>query len=206
MNSIVVLELIGVCVIGYLLGSISFGVLVGHYYGIDPLKKGSKNPGATNVTRLMGPAAGRCVFIFDVLKGVCAAGWPMLPFLNTVAPLQLAMLGCAAAVVGHSYSMFLNFKGGKAVSTVMGGMFVLMPLGVIIGVVIWLIVFRVTKYVSLASICFAISLPLSAVLFPSYHALILYTAAMAVFIIVRHRANIDRLMKGTENHFKKKRG
>ena len=115
MSNIVLLELVGVCVIGYLLGSISFGVLAGHYYGVDPLKKGSKNPGATNVTRLMGPAAGRFVFAFDFLKGVCATGWPMLPFLNTVAPLQLAMLGCAAAIVGHSYSMFLDFKGGKAV-------------------------------------------------------------------------------------------
>ena len=200
------LELFGVCVIGYLLGSISFGVLAGHYYGVNPLKKGSKNPGATNVTRLMGPAAGRFVFTFDFLKGVCATGWPMLPFLNTVAPLQLAMLGCAAAIVGHSYSMFLDFKGGKAVATVMGGVFVLMPLGALVGIAVWYGTFRLTKYVSLASICFAISLPLSALFIPRYHSLILFVTALALFVVIRHRANIERLMKGTENHFKKKRG
>jgi glycerol-3-phosphate acyltransferase PlsY len=205
MSNIVILELLGVSVIGYLLGSISFGVLVGHYYGIDPLKKGSKSPGATNVTRLMGPGAGRFVFIFDFLKGMCAAGWPMLPFLNTAAPLQLSMLGCAAAVVGHSYSMFLNFKGGKAVATVMGGLFVLMPLGTLIGIAVWYATFRLSKYVSLASICFAISLPISALSIPRYHHLILFVTALALFVILRHRANIERLIKGTENHFRKKK-
>jgi len=199
------LELFGTIVIGYLLGSVSFGVLVGHYYGVNPLKKGSKNPGATNVTRLMGPAAGRCVFIFDFLKGVCATGWPMLPFLNTVAPLQLAMIGCASAVVGHSYSMFLDFKGGKAVATVMGGLLFLMPPGTIVGAAIWYAIFRLTKYVSLASICFAVSLPLTAAFIPAYHNRILFVTALALFIILRHRVNIERLIKGTENHFKKKR-
>ncbi|HCR36601.1 MAG TPA: acyl-phosphate glycerol 3-phosphate acyltransferase [Opitutae bacterium] len=205
MSKITILELVSVCVIGYLLGSISFGVLVGNYCGVDPLKKGSKNPGATNVTRLMGPKAGKVVFALDFFKGFMAAGWPMIPALNTGSPMSLAILGLTAAVIGHSYSIFLHFQGGKAVATAMGGLMVLMPWAALIGFVVWYAAFRFSKYVSLSSILFAVSLPISAFIFYRTSEQLLFVTSLALFIIVRHHENIIRLIQGKENHFKKKK-
>lgn len=194
-----------VLIVGYLLGSISFAVLVARTQGVDILKVGSGNPGATNVKRVLGSRLGNAVFFLDVLKGFVATGWPLL-FLgaNEGETLAFGVLGLIAAIAGHSFSCFLNFRGGKGVATTMGGLAALMPPVLLVGLLVWVIVFYATRIVAIASICFSISLPLGA--FLKYGAGDLRFALgllLALLIIARHRSNIQRLLKGEENSFKK---
>jgi glycerol-3-phosphate acyltransferase PlsY len=194
------LEIILATVIGYLLGSISFAVLVAKSRGVDIFKEGSGNPGATNVKRALGSKWGNAVFALDALKGFLAAGWPLL-FLGN---LQLGILGLVAAILGHSFSVFLNFRGGKGVATTMGGLLAIMPLVLFAGLLVWLVCFYTTKVVALASILFALSLPVAA-FFLNGTADPRFTLALllSILIVLRHRSNISRLMQGKENSFKK---
>ena len=98
-----------VSLVGYLLGSIGFAVIIARSQGIDIFKEGSGNPGATNVKRLLGAKFGNAVFVLDALKGLIAAGWPLLFF----ADIRLAVIGLIAAILGHSFSVFLKFRGGN---------------------------------------------------------------------------------------------
>src|SRR5690625_612822 len=141
-------------VIGYFLGAIPFGYLIARACGIDILKEGSGNPGATNVKRVVGRTAGNAVFLLDVLKGSLAAGWPLL--LKSESSLVAAVVGLCAAIVGHSFSVFLKGRGGKGVATTIGGVVVILPVSVLIGLLVWVIVFFSTRFVSLASILFAV--------------------------------------------------
>ncbi|HLS28747.1 MAG TPA: glycerol-3-phosphate 1-O-acyltransferase PlsY [Opitutales bacterium] len=184
---------------GYLVGAIPFGYLVARSRGVDILKEGSGNPGATNVKRVVGKTAGNVVFALDFLKGCFAAGWPLL--LQQEASLAAAVAGLCAAIGGHSFSIFLKGRGGKGVATTMGGLLVVLPISVLIGVVVWLIVFFASRYVSLASILFAVSLPISSWLLGREPLLIYVTVALALLITIRHRTNIQRLLNGTENRF-----
>lgn len=193
-------------VIGYLIGAIPFGYLVAKAHGVDILKEGSGNPGATNVKRIVGKRAGNCVFLLDFLKGTLAAGWPLLMSVEGDAGLVAAIVGLGAAILGHSFSVFLKGRGGKGVATTMGGLLVIMPAAVLIGLVIWVGTFFVSRYVSFASILFAISLPISSWLLGRPPLLIYVSAALAVLIILRHRSNIQRLLNGTENRFVRQKG
>lgn len=202
---------------GYLLGSLSFAVLVARGRGIDILSEGSGNPGATNVKRVLGKKAGNVVFVLDFLKGTVAAG----------AGLWLAgdpggIAGAVAAVAGHSCSIFLRFRGGKGVAVTMGALLTLLPLILLAGLLVWSAVYFSTRIVSLASVLFALTLPVSAFLLrfffdkggriegatgwtslaPSLE-LAWFAAAIGVLIIVRHRSNLIRLMKGQETSFRK---
>lgn len=191
-----------VSLIGYLLGSISFAVIIAKRQGVDIFKEGSGNPGATNVKRVLGSKLGNLVFTLDALKGLIAAGWPILVF--TENDLRLAVIALVAAILGHSFSVFLKFRGGKGVATTMGGLLAIMPLSLLIGLLTWVIVFYTTRVVALASILFAFSLPLSAFnLYGQADPRFTLSMMLCLLIFFRHRSNLGRLLKGKENSFKK---
>lgn len=193
---------------GYLIGSISFAVIVAKSQGVDIFKEGSGNPGATNVKRVLGAKWGNAVFALDALKGLVAAGWPLLVFTGAGdVGLRLGIIGLVAAIIGHSYSVFLKFRGGKGVATTMGGLLAIMPVVLLIGLLLWLVGFFVTRIVALASILFALSLPLGSYFLyyverpgdPRFTLGLL----LGLLIVVRHRSNVARLLQGKENRFKK---
>ena len=194
-------DIIAVSLSGYLIGSIPFAVIIGKIHGINILKVGSGNPGASNIKRSIGKGAGNVCFTLDLLKGVVAAGWPSLSLLGTENPIGLAMIGLLAAILGHSFSIFIKFRGGKGVATAMGGLIVIAPLALAVGVVIWAIIFFAFRYVSLASLAFGISLPLTNLIVGIFDLRLWLCFALAVIIILHHRSNIERLLKGTENRF-----
>lgn len=209
-------------VFGYFLGSIPFAVIVAKRYGVDILHAGSGNPGATNVKRTCGKAAGNIVFFLDLLKGFLASFAPSLiptfaatagetpaDWAHVVAVAQLC--GFAGALLGHCFSVFLKFKGGKGVSVTMGGLLGAMPLAVLLGAIVWLAVYFPTRVVAVASMIFGLSLPLSSMILAKAFPQLGYTTVhvgfclvVAIFIIVMHRSNIMRMLRGEENSFKKK--
>jgi len=200
--------------VGYLLGSVNFAVLVSKRYGVDILKEGSGNPGATNVKRVLGKGPGNLVFALDALKGFVGAGLPLL-FLETNAQNRdIVFLVCVAGFVGtllgHCFSCFLKFKGGKGVASTIGGLLVLLPLPIVIGAALWALAFYATRYVSVASLALGLSLPLSCWLLPKFTSLqfgaaqLTFAGAIALFNVWTHRSNIGRLLRGEENKFTKK--
>jgi glycerol-3-phosphate acyltransferase PlsY len=190
--------------IGYLLGSLPFGYLVARSKGVNIFEVGSKNPGATNVRRVLGAGPGNLVFFLDALKGAVATGWPLLLKPSGIEPMPVAIAGLLGALLGHSFSCFTKFRGGKGVATATGGLLVLLPVVVLIGAAVWAAAFYSSRYVSLASILAALSLPLSAFFLHEPRLLLGLTVLIAVIVIIRHRTNIQRLLNGTENKFVKK--
>lgn len=186
---------------GYLLGAISFAVIVARSKGVDILKFGSGNPGATNITRAIGSKWGKLVFALDALKGYVAAGWPLIFMVES--GLQLSIIGLIAAIVGHSFSIFLKFRGGKGVATTMGGLLALIPWVLLIGVLIWGVAFLISRMVALASIFFALSLIASTYfMYGGEDPRFTLCLVLGILIIVRHRSNISRMLQGAENRFK----
>src|SRR5688572_11793919 len=124
--------------VGYLLGSLPFGYLVARAKGVNIFEVGSKNPGATNVRRVLGHGPGNLVLFLDALKGAVAAGWPLLvapaliPNLNLETLEVMKVAGLVAAILGHSFSCFTRFRGGKSVATGAGGFLVVFPIGMLI--------------------------------------------------------------------------
>ncbi len=190
-----------VVIAGYLLGSIPWAVLIGRFRGVDVLAGGSGNPGATNVMRTVGRTAGILCFLLDAGKGALAAGWPLVGFAGEAVSLELAIAGLAAAIIGHSYSVFIRFRGGKAVATTIGGLLVLTPSVMGIALVVWAVVFASSRYVAVASLALGFSLPLAAWILGEPASIRLVCLALAVLIWLRHRSNIDRLRQGTEHRF-----
>ena len=197
----------------YLLGSIPWGFLIGRYYGVDVRKEGSKNIGATNVTRCVGKGAGKLCFALDFLKGalpVVAAQY----FFNGGKCFEYAVIATLfAVVIGHMFPVFLKFHGGKGVSTAAGAIMALTPIPLIIALVVWVVVFLVSRYVSLASIAAAAVLPIVAWIFyligfgsdlARSQGVLIFLTIIALLAILRHHANILRLLNGTENRFGKK--
>lgn len=217
-----ILSLIIAALVGYLLGSFPSGFLVARSKGINIFEHGSRNPGATNVRRVLGHGPGNLVFFLDALKGALASSWALMAYANgTVsydldnvgagliegsAWVRLGVVGLIGALLGHSFSCFTRFRGGKGVATSVGGLLVLMPLPLVIGAAIWAATFYTTRYVSVASILAGVSLPVSAFFLHRVPILRWLAVIVACFIILRHRANLKRLMNGTENRFVKKRG
>ena len=207
-------------VLGYLLGSVNFAVLVAKKHGVDILKAGSGNPGATNVKRVLGKGPGNLVFALDALKGFVGTGLPYLLIAVVVEPpdparraeeqFLLCIAGFVGTLLGHCFSCFLGFKGGKGVASTIGGLLVLLPVPIVIGAAIWGVVFALSRYVSLASIALGVSLPLSCWLLPLATSLrfgpaeFWFAAALAAFNVWTHRSNLGRLLAGTENRFEKK--
>ncbi len=186
--------------IGYLIGSISFAVLLARLKGVDIFSIGSGNPGATNVMRALGKPYGYACFLLDAFKGIAAVLIAAVIARQTgTGPALAGICGLAGAILGHSFSLFLKFKGGKGVATTVGGLFALMPPVMLIGAVVWLIFFFSFRYVSLASIMLGISLPVAAGFVHKDPRSVIFCTLLAVIIVVRHRDNIKRLLAGTEN-------
>jgi glycerol-3-phosphate acyltransferase PlsY len=198
----------------YLLGSIPFGYLAGRLGGIDIQQAGSGNVGATNVVRVLGKRYGYPVFALDVLKGFGAVKISMLmapgrpPEWNS--PEIFGILAAMSSVLGHLYPPWLRFKGGKGVATSAGALLALTPIATLIGVAIWVIVFWLTGYVSLASVIAAVVLPI-VILVVSWNdqnkvkPLVYSSVCVAAVVIWRHRSNLSRLIRGTEPRFTRKR-
>jgi glycerol-3-phosphate acyltransferase PlsY len=193
-----VVSILLITIIGYLLGAISFAVIIARSKGVDIFKEGSGNPGATNVKRILGKKWGNAVFALDALKGFTATGLPLMIYHDD----RLAVIGLIAAILGHSFSVFLKFRGGKGVATTIGGLLALMCPALLIGLVVWVIIFYTKKVVALASIFFAVSLPVSAYFIYGTEDPRFYSGVvLALFIVVRHRSNIIRMFSGKENKF-----
>ncbi len=196
-------------VVGYLLGALPFGWLIARKFGVNIFEHGSKNPGATNVKRVLGgmfgkkgKRAGDLAFALDVLKGATAAGWPL--FLCGTYSWQMQITGLIFALIGHSFSCWTRFKGGKGVATSAGGLVVLLPIATLLAAFAWIITFYASRYVSLASIVAAFVLPAAAWVLGAPTAFSILATVLGVFVILRHRPNIQRLLAGTENKFVKK--
>lgn len=217
-------------VVGYLLGSLPFGWLIARKFGVNIFEHGSKNPGATNVKRVLGgmfgkkgKRAGDLAFALDLLKGAAAAGWPLwyghhtdfafvidsdgssFTFFESADAPSMAITGLIFALVGHSFSCWTRFKGGKGVATSAGGLLVLLPIPTLLAAVGWIVTFYASRYVSLASIASAVVLPAASWLVPGIpQPFAILATIVCSFVILRHRANIVRLCNGTENKFVKK--
>ena len=201
-------------VVGYLIGSVNFAVLVAKKHGVDILKEGSGNPGATNVKRVLGKGPGNLVFALDALKGFVGAGLPTLvgyviatqgiDFIIQGDAFIHGVAGFVGTLLGHCFSCFLKFKGGKGVASTIGGLLVLLPIPILIGAAIWGLVFTLSRYVSLASIVLGVSLPLSCFFLKHGQSQFWFAAAIAAFNVWTHRSNIGRLLAGTESRFAKK--
>jgi len=187
----------------YLVGGIPTSYLVGRARGIDLREHGSRNLGATNLYRVMGWKFAVPVGLVDVAKGAI----PVALFGPQASASRYFALACGlAAVVGHVYSVFVRFKGGKGVATAAGVVLALSPAAIGAALVLWAAVVFATGYVSLGSIAAAAALPLLVYLLePGSRDLIWVDALLAGAIIWFHRANIRRLIAGTENRFGRRR-
>lgn len=203
--------------VAYLLGSIPFGFLLGKLKGIDIRTVGSCNIGATNVTRTLGKKWGWSCFLFDASKGFFPPFLTtsfLLPYLGVCAP-YAAVSVALITVLGHIFPIWLKFKGGKGVATIIGALMALSYFAVLIGLLVWVLTFFTSRYVSLASILMMIVLPFAYVI--DYYVIhaqcipreqfivtFLLFLGLAVLSIIKHRSNIHRICDGTELKFSKK--
>ena len=203
----------------YLIGGIPFGLLAGFLRGVDVRQAGSRNIGATNVSRLLGRPFGVTVFSLDVAKGLV----PMLVagqvLAGTAARADLSdptrylcwLAVGAAAVLGHNYSVYLRFRGGKGVSTSLGvalGIYPWLTYPALAAFAVWVLVVVVSRYVSLGSMSAGVAFPIAFVAISRYRGqevvadlwpLLAFSVLLAVMVLVRHRANLGRLLAGTES-------
>ena len=222
----------------FLLGSVPFGLFIARLQGIDIRQHGSGNIGATNVLRVVGKKHGIICLILDALKGfipvvvainlVQIAGRPVqipvallepwsveLPATGAVTAQIVHIATALLAILGHNYSPWVGFKGGKGIATSAGVLLALMPFAVLLLIFIWLLLFFTTRYVSVASIGAAVALPL-VTLYGSWNhgriqdgtwnkPLFVFSVVIAALAIWKHRTNIKRLMNGTESRFEPKK-
>jgi len=194
-------------VVAYFVGSIPTGYLLARAKGIDIRKAGSGNIGATNVFRILGKPAGITVLLIDALKGF-APTYFVRYFLPNAAPNTLEYHSMAAglfAILGHNYTCWLCFKGGKGIATSAGVVVALAPLALAITLVTWIIIFLASKYVSLASIITAAILPVAIWATGGSKRMLVLGSILSALAIYKHKANIKRLMAGTENRFGRKK-
>lgn len=196
-------------------GSLPFGYWAGRLKGIDIRKHGSGNIGATNVIRVLGKKIGLPVFALDALKGflpVFVAAWWMQhrEATDVNAATLVAALCAAASVLGHMFTFWLGFKGGKGVATTAGAMLGLAPLVLLIAIIVWGVIFYTTRYVALASIAAGFTLPTAAAVIMTIdgtwnYVLLVFGIVIAVLVLIRHRSNVSRMLAGTENRFERKK-
>ena len=224
-------------VVGYLLGSIPVGYLVGRSRGIDIREHGSGNIGATNVVRVLGKKPGYFVFVCDALKGFLAvflSQWLLLARVHTVlraaaanglAPdampsayaeasqtaVIVGIVAALACIIGHNFPVWLKFRGGKGVATTVGVLLGLMPAAIGVSAVVWVVSFYAFRYVSLASLLGAAALPVAVFFLTTRRGnpglanpLLWFSLTAACLIFWRHRANIQRLLNGSEARFGRK--
>ena len=201
------IKIIFLYIFSYLLGSIPFALLVSLPQGIDPRKEGSKNPGATNVARLLGKKWGIVTFLGDAGKGVLAL---VLAFFlirndpNINKELVLTGVGFFA-VLGHLFSVFLKFEGGKGVATTIGIFLFLTPKAMLVGLVIFAIAVVITGFVSVGSLLTTFCLPFLIYFFHYPKSYVLCSIGLGILIWFKHKDNIKRLLEGKEKSWKKKK-
>ncbi len=194
----------------YLLGSIPFGFLVAKAKGIDIRSVGSGNIGATNAMRVLGKPAGIFVLLMDALKGYAAVMWIPAVMLKIVSAEAsdletLRIFAGIFAVLGHNYTCWLKFKGGKGIATTAGVFLALAPWALLVALIVFILAILLTRYVSVGSIAAAIALPVTVwIMSPQNLFLCMVTTALGVLAIYKHKSNIQRLMTGTENRLGKK--
>ncbi len=195
--------------VAYLLGSIPFGFLLVFAFRHEDIRtKGSGNIGATNVVRSGAKGLGALTFLLDAVKGyvaVVAVAWiPAWLGSSTLSRQDAQAIAAVFAILGHMHPVWLRFKGGKGVATAFGVFLALSPVAAFIGLAVFLVVFLIWHYVSLASIVSAVVFPITALLLTQGHASLLLTAVIVfvpLLVIVKHHQNISRLLQGTEYRF-----
>jgi glycerol-3-phosphate acyltransferase PlsY len=199
--------------IAYVLGSIPSAVWIGKkYYGVDIREHGSKNAGTTNMLRVLGRRAALPVFVLDFFKGFVAVTLIGLmrydADINSAWLINLKILGVFAAVIGHIFPIFANFKGGKGVATLVGAVTGIYPQIIFLCFAVWFLVFLISHYVSLASMTAGCCFPLLVVIYSSSEwsrnndvsfTFIIFAFAVAILLLWSHRKNIERLKAGTES-------
>ncbi len=196
-------------IVAYFLGAIPSSAVAARLAGVDLRARGSGNLGFTNVLRVLGPRYAVPVLIVDAGKGVAAvllarhadtAGWAL-------GAETTALLGGVAAIAGHVWSIFVRFRGGKGVATAAGVFGALAPGAAAVSIAAWLVVVSATRYVSLASVVAAVLLPIAVAAShalrgaPQPAPLLAASVVVAALVLVTHRSNIRRLVRGTENRF-----
>jgi glycerol-3-phosphate acyltransferase PlsY len=200
----------------YLIGSIPIGFLVAKGKGIDIRKVGSGNIGATNVIRTLGKRVGMGVLFGDILKGWLAVaviaeavyifwGQPIIDLETRPNHTALQIMAGVAAILGHNFTCWLGFKGGKGVATTGGVLIAWMPITFLVVIGIWAVVFFITRYVSLGSIVAAMALPIAAWQLNGRKEMIIISGVVGALVIFQHRTNIRRLLTGTEIRFERKK-
>lgn len=206
------LSLLIIILVSYLVGSIPTAIIVSKaFFGFDIRTKGSKNAGGTNVFRVLGWKPGLFVMLFDVAKGIFATlivSKIVIDAIPIQEPVLIQLIAGMAAITGHIWTIFANFKGGKGVGTAAGVFIALYPIAILICFVIWLGLVLTTRIVSIGSMIAAISLPIVLFIMKTYYQVdvnaILFglSIILALLIVFTHRSNIKRLIAGTENRFK----
>jgi glycerol-3-phosphate acyltransferase PlsY len=198
--------------LAYLLGSVPTGFLVAQAKGVDIRAVGSGNIGATNVLRTLGKPAGIFVLFVDALKG-----WVAVVLMTRLVLLAFGLsadgarmevcqiIAALGAILGHNYTCWLHFKGGKGIATSAGVLLALVPWALIVIFIVWVVVFALTRYVSLASLAAAAALPFASWATHESLTKVIVTGAMAALAIYKHKANIQRLVRGTEPRFGQKK-
>jgi glycerol-3-phosphate acyltransferase PlsY len=204
-----------VALVGYFLGSIPSGVIAGRVAGIDLRKHGSGNIGATNAFRVLGKKYGSAVFAADVLKGWLAVQVSHFVAASVATAADLwqifAVTAAVAVILGHSFPIWLRFKGGKGVATSAGAVFGLMPIACLLVGSFWVVLLLTTRYVSLASVLAALGLsPIVYTLLWIRHEdpnniVLWFSIVMALVVVWRHRSNLIRLYNGTEPRFQRRK-
>ncbi len=211
------LLLISVIIISYLIGSIPTSIIVSKKAkGIDIREHGSGNAGGTNVFRVLGWKLGLTVIILDTLKGILAVivvariYYGSIPFQN-VTPFDdftlIQIIAGISAVIGHIWTVFAGFKGGKGIATSLGFLLMIATVDILIALGVFIIVVYISRYVSLASIAAALAVPLTLIIrenvfnvdIQGYHTLLPFIIALSLLVIFTHRKNIERLLNGVEN-------
>jgi glycerol-3-phosphate acyltransferase PlsY len=204
-----ILRHVAVALVAYLLGSIPTGFLVARARGIDIRTVGSGNIGATNAFRVLGKTAGTFVLLADFLKGLVACGvvpWLLFPSSDQAqARVVPEIIAGLCAVLGHNYTFWLGFKGGKGIATSAGVLTALVPWSLVTILSIWILLFLITRYVSIGSLAASATLPFATWFFYRNLTLTLVTGAMGALAIYKHRGNIQRLLQGTEPRFTRKK-
>jgi len=195
---------IACALVSYLFGSVPTGFLWGKARGIDIRTVGSGNIGATNVMRTLGKGPGITVLLIDAAKGFLPVFFaPRL--VHQLDPGLLQIVCCVCVIAGHNWTCWLRFKGGKGIATSAGALLAFLPWALLGALGVWVIVFAVSRYVSLASICAAVAMPVGTELIYKDPALFWFTAVLGAVAIYKHKANIRRLLAGTENRIGRKK-
>lgn len=192
-------------VMGYVIGSTPIGWMAGKMKGIEIRDHGSGNIGATNVLRTLGKPVGITVLVLDIVKGLL----PVLIAIQLTGNEVIHVAAAIATILGHNFTFWLKFKGGKGIATTAGTMLPLIPTALVFAIALWIIGFKVTRYVSIGSIAAATSIPIvcftQALITQNWRwPVLIYTLILSILAVWKHRGNIRRLMDGTEARFTKK--